>query len=96
MRVELDGSQVHNEADFHRQMTVLLDFGRHYGRNLAALRDRLSTDVERPVHLVWVDAEASRAALGSAAFDRIQRVLQATVDQDVELKRDDRFTYELA
>ncbi|MCK6885045.1 barstar family protein [Enterobacter roggenkampii] len=30
-------------------MSASLDFGPYYGRNLDALWDRLSTDVERPV-----------------------------------------------
>lgn len=96
MHVQLDGHQIRTEADFHRQVAALLDFGPYYGRNLDALRDRLSTDVPRPVHLTWTAARASRAAMGAAAFDRVERVLQAVAQQDVEWGLTDRFTYELS
>ncbi len=60
VRVQLDGTQIRTEADFHRHVAALLDFGPYYGHNLDALWDRLSTDVPRPVHLIW--AALTRAA----------------------------------
>ncbi|WP_127502350.1 barstar family protein [Actinoplanes solisilvae] len=95
MRVVLDGNRVKSEADLHRELARLLDFGPHYGANLDALWDRLSTDVERPVHLYWAASAVSRAAIGSLVFDRIERVLRATVEQDAAFERTDCFTYEL-
>jgi ribonuclease inhibitor len=86
---------VKSEADFHRELATLLDFGPYYGANLAALWDRLCTDVERPVCLHWAASAVSRAAMGSLAFNRIERILQRTVDQDAAFERADRFTYEL-
>jgi ribonuclease inhibitor len=82
VRVQLDGNQIRTEADFHRRVAALLDFGPYYGHNLDALWDRLSTDVPRPVHLVWADARVSRAAMGSTAFRRIEVILRAVADQD--------------
>ena len=96
MRVVLDGSRVKSERDFHRELATLLDFGPYYGANLDALWDRLSADVERPVHLHWAASGTSRAAMGSLTFDRIERILQKTVDQDAAFNWADRFTYELA
>ncbi|MEU4483053.1 barstar family protein [Micromonospora sp. NPDC023966] len=96
MRVQLDGNQVKSEPDFHREMAARLDFGPYYGANLDALWDRLSTDVPRPVHLVWEAADVSRAAMGSQVFDRIERILRRTVEQDAAFGWTDRFTYELA
>lgn len=96
MRVRLDGNRVRSERNFHREIAALLDFGPYYGANLDALWDRLSTDVPRPVHLVWAAAEMSRAAMGRPAFDRIEHVLRRTVEQDAAFGWTDRFTYELA
>ncbi len=96
MRVQLDGNQIRTEADFHRQVATLLDFGPYYGHNLDALWDRLSTDVRRPMHLTWAAAQVSREAIGQVAFDRIERILRATADQDAAWGLTDRFTYELA
>ncbi|MCM4084984.1 barstar family protein [Paractinoplanes hotanensis] len=95
MRVVLDGNRVKSERDFHRELAALLDFGRHYGANLDALWDRLSADVERPVHLHWAASGTSRAAMGPLTFDRIERILQKTVEQDAAFHWTDRFTYEL-
>jgi len=73
----------------------MLDFGPHYGANLDALWDRLSTDVPRPVHLRWVASGISRAAMGSLTFSRIERILQKAAEQDIAFNWADRFTYEL-
>ncbi|WP_436534858.1 barstar family protein [Actinoplanes sp. HUAS TT8] len=95
MRVEIDGHRIRSEADFHRQAASLLDFGPYYGHNLDALWDRLSTDVPRPVHLVWSAADVSREAMGATAFDRVERILRRTVEQDAGYNWVDRFTYQL-
>jgi ribonuclease inhibitor len=95
VRVVLDGNRVKSEADLHRELARLLDFGPYYGANLDALWDRLSTDVERPIHLHWLASEASRAVMGSPSFDRIERILQKAAEQDVAFGWADRFTYEL-
>ncbi len=95
MRVVLDGRRVSSE-DLHRELARLLDFGPFYSANLDALWDRLSTDVERPVHLLWTESGTSRAAMGPQSFERVERILQETVEQDAAWKLKERFTYELA
>ncbi|QRK12081.1 barstar family protein [Archangium violaceum] len=94
MLVELDGSRLRSERDFHEQLARMLDFGPYYGRNLDALWDRLSADVERPVKLVWKDAEVSRLAMG-AVFDRIVRILRKVEEQDRTCGLRERFEFEL-
>jgi ribonuclease inhibitor len=69
---------------------------RHECANLDALWDRLSTDMPRPVHLVWESADVSRAAMGLQVFDQIESIVRRTVDQDAAFGRTDRFTYERA
>ena len=96
MDVVIDGSAVQAERDVHRALARQLEFGDSYGWNLAALRDRLSTDVPRPVHLVWTDAEISRARLGDENFERIVRVFTDVAAQDEGFGWEDRFTFELA
>ncbi|WP_033341459.1 barstar family protein [Catenuloplanes japonicus] len=96
MLVVLDGRRVSSEADLHRELARLLDFGPFYGANLDALWDRLSTDVERPMHLLWTDSGTSRAAMSPLSFERVERILQKTVEQDTGWCLEERFTYELA
>ncbi|GAA3245887.1 barstar family protein [Nonomuraea helvata] len=95
MRVVVDGRQVSSEADLHRLLAGPLDFGPYYGNNLAALWDRLSTDVERPVELVWTHWEESRANLGADLFDRIRRLFDKVQAQDAAWGLRNRFTFEL-
>lgn len=41
-----------------------LGFPRHFGRNLDALWDTLTTDVEGPLAIVWEDSDQAQACLG--------------------------------
>jgi ribonuclease inhibitor len=95
MHVAIEGAAVGSELDFHRALAGVLDLGPYYGRNLAALWDARSANVERPVHLVWRDAAISRARLGDETFDRIRAVLDRVVDQDRTFGWTARFEYEL-
>ena len=96
MQAELDGNRISTMDDFHRQIADSLDFGPYYGRNLNALWDMLSTDVERPAHLIWRHSAASREKMGQEAFNMIVEVLQSAQDDDVKKDRPKRFTYALA
>ena len=95
MRITIDGAHIGSQADLHQVLSGPLDFGPYYGRNLSALWDRLSTDIERPVHLVWHAADVSRQQLGATLFYRIRDVLDRVVEQDERFGWSDRFTYEL-
>lgn len=90
----LDGRRIHTAIDFHREISDLLDMGPYYGRNLDALWDRLSTDIERPVTLVWQSADESRRFL-KEEFDRIIGVLERVKRQDEEWNLKERFDYRL-
>ncbi|MEE1784134.1 barstar family protein [Streptomyces sp. SP17BM10] len=92
MRVTIDGPTIRSEADLHALLARELDFGPYYGHNLNALWDRLSTDVERPVELVWRNAEASRAQLGAELFGRVSALLERVVRQDEDFGLRERFT----
>ncbi|GAA3473073.1 barstar family protein [Nonomuraea roseola] len=95
MRVIVDGRRVSSEADLHRRLAGPLGFGPYYGNNLAALWDRLTTDVERPVEVVWTHWEESKANLGAELFNEICLLLDEVQAQDVERGSRDRFAFEL-
>jgi ribonuclease inhibitor len=92
VRVTIDGSLIRSESDLHDALAGELDFGPYYGRNLDALWDRLSTDVERPVELIWENSGASKAILGVEVFEKISSVLIRVMDQDESFGLDERFT----
>ncbi|MFD6177526.1 MULTISPECIES: barstar family protein [unclassified Isoptericola] len=89
--VVLDGTRIRTEADLHRELADQLDLGPFYGRNLAALRDRLEHDVERPVRLVWRSSRESRAQLGDALFDRVVDLLARIADDVASRGWEERF-----
>lgn len=84
MIVHLDGETLTSESDFHDAITAALALPQYYGRNLSALNDVLSTDVERPLQLVWNNAHISRLSMGED-FDRIVRVLRRVESEDARI-----------
>lgn len=92
MRVTIDGTTIRSEADLHALLAQELDFGPYYGHNLDALWDRLTTDVERPVELIWQNAGASRAQLGAELFDRISALLERVARRDESYEENRRLT----
>jgi len=88
----LDGTRVQSEKEFHSIISESLDFGSYYGRNLDALWDRLSTDIERPVKIIWLNSELSRMGLGNY-FDKIIAVFERVKLQDLNSNWEERFDY---
>lgn len=92
MRIEIDGAAILSERDLHNILSQALDFGPYYGANLSALWDRLSSDVERPVEIVWKQSELSERALGATEFEKIRDLLLRVQSQDESFGWSDRFS----
>lgn len=90
----LDGACVLSEKEFHFIISLSLNFGPYYGKNLDALWDRLSTDIERPVKIIWLNSELSRVGLGNY-FDKIIEVFERVKLQDLNFNWEEKFDYEL-
>ncbi len=75
-------------ARFYDELARQLNFPPHFGRNLDALWDVLTGDVEGPFEIVWTGAQQSQASLG-ADYDRLLAVFR-----DLAAERDD-FTLRL-
>ena len=90
MEIVINGSDIKTEADFHKHLAVALDFPPHYGSNLDALWDILSTDIERPITLVWENSAVSKEAMGDE-FTRIHDLLNRVVTQDIEWGLEEKF-----
>lgn len=83
-RCVIDGRSVATIDDVYEVLAVQLDFPPHFGRNLDALWDTLTTDIPGPLEIRWEQAKASRKAL-KAAFDRIETVLREAADAREDL-----------
>ncbi|MEV6430808.1 barstar family protein [Nocardia sp. NPDC051463] len=96
MRVTIDGTQIWTHADLHNALWDPLAFGAYYGHNLNALWDRLTTDVERPVEIVWENSGVSREQMGVEAFEAIASVLIEAAQRDELNPVDKRLTVRFA
>ncbi len=70
----LNGKSIHSLDEFYDEISGRLSLPAYFGRNLDALWDVLSTEVEGPAELVWQDAQTSRQAMGED-FEKVVKVL---------------------
>ena len=56
---EFDGNLIENEKEFYVCLAKQIDMGDYFGKNLDALYDSLSRNVERPVHIQWKNHKLS-------------------------------------
>ncbi|MBP1750507.1 MAG: barnase inhibitor barstar [Deltaproteobacteria bacterium] len=82
-RCTLDGRSIHSLDDLYDRLASRLALPGHFGRNLDALRDVLSTDVEGPFEIVWKHARDSKRSMGKD-YDRAVKLLR-----EQEKERDD-------
>jgi ribonuclease inhibitor len=94
MLIELDGLSISSEQDFHKRIASAFSLAQYYGNNLNALWDLLSTDVERPVEIVWKNSKESEQSMGET-FKKIISIFERTKNQDISLGPDEKFEYKL-
>lgn len=68
-------TDIRSTSRFYDELARQLDFPPHFGRNLDALWDTLTTDIEGPIEVVWEGAEHARAHLGKD-FSRLTDLLR--------------------
>lgn len=59
----LNGSAMKSLSDFYDEITRVLSLPGYFGRNLDALSDVLTTDIEGPFEIVWEFSSASKKAM---------------------------------
>jgi ribonuclease inhibitor len=82
-RCTLNGNKIRSLDDLYDQISILIDLPEHFGRNLDALWDVLSTDVEGPFEIIWKHADNSKKLMGKD-FVRVVKLFQ-----ELEKERDD-------
>lgn len=63
----LDGNTIITKERLHLELKDALDLPDYYGNNLDALWDCLTTDVELPIKITWINFENSQKYLGPYA-----------------------------
>ncbi|EHP42652.1 barstar (barnase inhibitor) [Cupriavidus basilensis OR16] len=94
MKIHINGDVVRSEMDFHRELASALGVESFYGFNLDALWDLLSSSVERPVFLMWINAGVSRKYMGKSYFEIVD-ILERVKIQDERFGWNDKFTYKI-
>ncbi len=79
----LPGREIRSIEEFYNVISRLLFLPEHFGRNLDALWDVLTTDVKGPVEIIWEESAVSRQAMGPM-YDRVSALLA-----EVQNERDD-------
>ena len=92
MQLEIIGSKIYTEQDFHNQISKIFSIHDYYGNNLDALWDLLSTNLERPITLVWKDAMFSKNQLENI-FIEIVKALERVKKQDEDYGFEEKFNY---
>lgn len=93
MDIKIYGDEMLSELDFHNEIARQFEVESYYGKNLDALWDLLSTGVERPVNLIWLNANISKEKIKS--FDKIVFIFEKVKNQDEQFEWEDKFTYTL-
>lgn len=94
MIIELDGTTIKSEEDFHKKLASALGVSEHHGNNLNALWDLLSANAERPLELIWKNSNDSRDTMGGS-YEKIVNILERARSQDERFEWHKRFTYQL-
>lgn len=81
-------TDIRTKDQFYEELARQLDFPPHFGRNLDALWDVLTADIEGPVEVVWEQADTSKAVMGND-FAKLAELLK-----EVAAERGD-FTFTL-
>ena len=74
-RCVLKGLTIQSVDQFYSELVRQLKLPPHFGRNLDALWDVLSNDLEGPIEIHWEQPHLSRLALGQD-FERIVRLFK--------------------
>jgi ribonuclease inhibitor len=65
----IDGKEFKSEQEFHKLIKIKMGFPDYYGENLDALWDCLTSEIEQPISITWVNFKDSLELLGDDAVN---------------------------
>jgi ribonuclease inhibitor len=77
-RIVINGDRIDSLDDIYDEVERQLTLP-YFGRNLDALWDVLTREIEGPVEILWRESDVSRARLG-ADFDRVTALLREVAE----------------
>jgi ribonuclease inhibitor len=81
----LNGSAIQSLSDFYDEITQALSLPGYFGRNLDALSDVLTTDIEGPFEIVWESSSASKKTM-KKDYSKIAALLKLIARQRDDFK----------
>jgi ribonuclease inhibitor len=84
-RCKLNGRMIRSLDDLYNQLSAGLALPQHFGRNLDALWDVLSTDIEGPFEIEWKCTDDSKKSMGKD-LDRAVKLLQKLEKERADFK----------
>jgi len=84
-RCTLNGLKIRSLDDFYDQISKQLSLPEHFGRNLDALWDVCSVDIEGPFEIVWKHADDSKKGMGKD-FTRLMKVFRELEEERSDFK----------
>jgi ribonuclease inhibitor len=84
-KFHLDGNEIHSMAAFYDEIASKLPLSDHFGRNLDALADILSTDIEGPFEIIWEHADVSKKTL-KADYAKIVAMMKHVAAERADFK----------
>ena len=71
-KVVIQGSKVTDKNILHQILKQELNLPNHYGENLDALWDCLTTDIKLPLTIEWIGFQKSKELLGDYAENTLE------------------------
>ena len=81
----LDGQAIQSLDSFYQEIRKVLPLPDYFGRNLDALADVLTTDLDGPYEILWEHAAVSKQAM-NRDFQRIRTVLKHVAQEREDIK----------
>jgi len=81
-RCTVNGRVIRSLDDLYDRLISQLALPAHFGRNLDALWDVLSTDIEGPFEIVWQHAEESKQLMGRDYHRAVKLFKQLAKERD--------------
>jgi ribonuclease inhibitor len=84
-RYVLDGQAIQSLDSFYQLIGKVLPLPDYFGRNLDALADVLTTDLDGPCEILWEQSAVSKEAM-KRDFQRIRTVLKRVGQEREDIK----------
>ena len=81
----IEGALIASREELHKVFKEALDLPEHYGKNLDALWDMLTGDIDLPIRIIWRDYNTTEENIGSYAKKTLEVIKRAAETQETKI-----------